>query len=84
MGKIMCCFFLIFGYSFSKCAFLKSEVFFLPSGWLFNQLYFSGAVCIYKIHFDEAFFPLNYQNVYGHQSFQGGDMLRGALTHKHA
>ena len=29
-------------------------------------------------------FPLNYQNAYGYQPFQGGDMLRGALTHKHA
>ena len=23
------------------------------------------------------------QNTYGHQTFQGGDMLRGALTHKY-
>ena len=26
----------------------------------------------------------SYQNGYGHQTFQGGDMLRGALTHKYA
>ena len=26
---------------------------------------------------------LNYQNAYGHQTFQGGEMLRGALTHKY-
>ena len=31
-----------------------------------------------------SIFPLNYQNAYGHQTFQGGDMLRGALTHKYA
>ena len=24
------------------------------------------------------------QNAYGHQTFQGGDMLRRALTHKYA
>ena len=43
------------------------------------------AVSIYKIHlFDEAFFSLNSQNVYGRQTFQGGDMLRGALTHIYA
>ena len=27
---------------------------------------------------------LNYQNAYCHQTFQGGEMLRGALTHKYA
>ena len=26
----------------------------------------------------------SYQNVYGHQTLQGGDMLQGALTHKYA
>ena len=31
-----------------------------------------------------SIFPLNYQNTYGHQTFQGGDMRRGALTHKYA
>ena len=29
-------------------------------------------------------FPLNYQNVYGHQTFWGGDMQQGVLTHKYA
>ena len=48
-----------------------------------SQLNFSVAVCIYKIHvFDEAFFPLNYQNGYIHQTVQRGDMLRGTVTHK--
>ena len=29
-------------------------------------------------------FPFKYQSAYGHQTFQGGEMLRGALTHKYA
>ena len=29
-------------------------------------------------------FSSYYQNAYGHQTFQGGDMLQGALTHKYA
>ena len=29
-------------------------------------------------------FPLKYQNAYGYQTFQCGDMQRGALTHKYA
>ena len=29
-------------------------------------------------------FSSYYQNAYGHQTLQGGDMLRGALTHKYA
>ena len=29
-------------------------------------------------------FPVPYQNAYGHQIFQDGYMLRGALTHKYA
>ena len=28
-------------------------------------------------------FPLSYQNAYNHQTFQGGNILRGALTHKY-
>ena len=29
-------------------------------------------------------FSTYYQNAYGHQTLQGGDMLRGAFTHKYA
>ena len=29
-------------------------------------------------------FSSYYQNTYGRQTLQGGDMLRGALTHKYA
>ena len=29
-------------------------------------------------------FSSYYQNAYGHQTLQGGGMLRGALTHKYA
>ena len=55
-------------------------LFFSPSGYPINSIC-SVAVRIYNIHvFDEAFF----QNDYGHQTFQVGDMLRGALTHKYA
>ena len=49
---------------------------------LSNELNFSVAVYIYKIHvLMEHFlltFPFNYQNVYGHQTFQDGNMLQGA------
>ena len=42
-------------------------------------------VHIYKIQvFNEAFFLLHYRNAYVHQTFQSGDILRGALTHKYA
>ena len=30
------------------------------------------------------YFSSYYQNAYGHQTLQGGDMLQGALTHKFA
>ena len=30
------------------------------------------------------YFSLNYQNAYDHQTFQGDDMLQGALTHIYA
>ena len=30
------------------------------------------------------YFSSYYQNAYGHQTFQAGDMLRGALTHEYA
>ena len=70
--------FLIFG-QFSEYAFLRLWQFFLAS-----QLNFSLAERIYKIHvFDEAFFLLIVRMPYGHQTFQGGDKLRGALTHKY-
>ena len=42
-------------------------------------------VHIYKILvFDEAFFSPNYQNGYDYETFQGGDMLQGALIHRYA
>ena len=31
-----------------------------------------------------SIFPLNYQNAYGHQTFQCDHMRPGALTHKYA
>ena len=31
-----------------------------------------------------SIFSLNYKNAYDHQTFQGGDMLQGALTHVYA
>ena len=37
--------------------------------------------------FDEAsflYFSFNYQNAYGHQTFQGGNMQQGALTQEYA
>ena len=42
--------------------------------------FFSGST--YKICVSyEAFFPLNNENAYDHQTFQGDDMLQGAFTH---
>ena len=56
--------------------------FFLP-WWLSNQLNFSVSYVFIRC-FWWSTFPHNYQNTYGHQTFQGGDMQRGALTHKYA
>ena len=75
---------LLLGHLFSKYAFLRLWHFFLAY-WLSNQLNFSMEVHTYKIHvFNQAFFLLHYRNAYGHQTFQSGDILRGALTHKYA
>ena len=43
--------------------------------------FFSGITYLYNSCFCWSIFPLNYQNAYDHQNFQGGDMLQGALTH---
>ena len=72
-------YFFIFGHFFSKCTFAKLCCFFRLVDIQSTQ-FFNGS-SHFNIHvFDEAFF----QNAYGHQTFQGGDMLRGALTHKYA
>ena len=68
--------------------FLRLRHFFLFSGYPINSIlvhFNTRVVHIYKIlAFDEAFFPPNYQSAYDYQTFQGGDMLRGALTHRYA
>ena len=46
---------------------------------LIQSIQFFGAV---QINFHYAFFLLTILNVYGHQICQGGDILRGASTHK--
>ena len=46
---------------------------------LSNEVNFSVPVHIYKIHIFDGAFPLNYQNLYDHQTFQDGDMLPGAV-----
>ena len=45
--------------------------------------FFSGSTCLLDSCFWWSIFPLNYKNAYGHQIFQVGDMLRGAVTHKY-
>ena len=46
--------------------------------------FFSGSTYLLDWCFWWSIFPFNYQNVYDHQTFQGGDMLQGALTHIYA
>ena len=46
--------------------------------------FFSGNTCLWDSSFWWSIFPHNYQNAYDHQTFQGGDMLQGALTHTDA
>ena len=45
--------------------------------------FFSGSTCLLDSCFWWSIFPLNHKNAYGHQIFQVGDMLRGAVTHKY-
>ena len=69
---------------FNFWAILRMCILRLWQFFLANQLNFSLAERIYKIHvFDEAFFLLIVRMPYGHQTFQGGYKLRGALTHKY-
>ena len=46
--------------------------------------FFSGNTYLLDSCFWSSIFPHNYQNAYDHQTFQGGDMLQGALTHIYA
>ena len=77
----MVCFFYFWALFFKMYIF-EVLTFFSSSSYQLNQLNFSVAVRIYKIYvLDEAFF-LSSQSEY--QTFQGGDMLQGALTHTYA
>ena len=58
------------------------DIFFSSSGYPTNSL-FPVSGYIYKM-FLMKHFSSYYQNVYGHQTLQGGDMLRWALTLKYA
>ena len=79
-GKMVC--FFYFWALFFKMYIFEVLTFFSSSSYQLNQLNFSVAVRIYKIYvLDEAFF-LSSQSEY--QTFQGGDMLQGALTHTYA
>ena len=46
--------------------------------------FLSGSTYLSDSYFWWSIFPLNFQNAYAQQTFQGGEMLRGALTHKYA
>ena len=76
-------FFSIFGHFSSKNTFSRLwYFFFLPSGCPINSI-FRWQYIFIRFMFLMNYFSLNYQNAYGHQTFQGGDMLRVALTHKY-
>ena len=74
--------FLIFGYFFSKCTFFEVVAF------IFRLVVIQSTLCGSAYLNDSCFwwsiFPFNYQTAYGHQAFQGSDMLREAITHKYA
>ena len=46
--------------------------------------FFSGSTYFWDSCFWWNIFPLNYQNVYNQQTFQGGGILQGALTYIYA
>ena len=52
---------------------------FLLAKWCSSQLKYSVAVHIYET-FLKKHFSSYYQNAYGHQTFQSGDMLLGAFN----
>ena len=79
-GKMF--FFLFLGSSSQNIPVLCLWHFFL-TWWLSNQLNFSVSYVFIRC-FWWSIFLHNYQNVYGHQTFQGGDMRWRALTHKYA
>ena len=62
--------------------FYVCDIFFSPSGYPVNSLFQCQYVFIGCFWW--GIFPLNYQNAYGQQTFQCGDMQWGALTNKYA
>ena len=62
-----------------KYTFLRLWYFFLPSGYPVNSIFQWSDSC-----FQWSIFSINCENAYGHQNFQGGGMLKGALIHKYA
>ena len=76
--------FLIFGHFFSKCTFFETGAFFSYLVVIQSTQFFSGSTYLQDSCFWRRIFPLNYQNAYDYQTFQGGDMLQGALTHIYA
>ena len=59
-------------YHFGVC-----DISFSPSGYPINSIF--QCQYVFKMILMEHF-SSNYQNAYGHQTFQGGDLWRGALT----
>ena len=57
------------------------DIFFSLSGYPINSIFQSQYIFI-RCFCWSIFLP-NYQNGYCHQTFQGGDMRRGALSHKY-
>ena len=75
--------FLILSTSFQNVHFWGCDIFFLPSGCPVNSILQWQYIFI-RSTFLMKHFSSYCQNAYDHQSLQGGDILRGALTHKYA
>ena len=55
--------------------FCVCDIFYLLSGYPIKSIFQCQDIFIRRFWWSS--FPLNYQNAYGHQTFQGGDMERG-------
>ena len=67
-----------------KNVFFETGAFFSYLVVIQSTQFFSGSTYLQDSCFWRRIFPLNYQNAYDYQTFQGGDMLQGALTHIYA
>ena len=79
-GKIS--FFQSLGTSPQRIRFWGCDIFVSPSGCPINSI-FQWQYIFIRFMFLMNYFSSNYENACGHQTFQGGDMLWVALTHKY-